>query len=173
MNELKLVKPGEEHINAIHDYRQELLAHNSPFDGCSGLENFEDIAAWVRHCRLSEQEETKPNPAFVTATQFMLLREGQVLGMLALRHELNDFLAEVGGHIGYSVRPTQRRRGYAKTMLALALEECRKRGLARVLLTCDADNAASYKTIEACGGQFDGMIAKDGKDSRRYWIDIN
>gem|GEM_PF-2168347 len=91
-----LIKPDEAHIEAIRDYRREMLSHNSPFDGCGGLQDFEDIAAWVTHCRLYEREETKPNPAFVTGTQFMLMRNGRVLGMLALRHELNDFWRKPG-----------------------------------------------------------------------------
>jgi len=174
MSNPTLVKPSEEYIGAIRAYRQELLDYNSPFDGCGGLMDFEDVAAWVTQCRLFETEETKPNPDWVIAEQFMLVRDGRVLGMLNFRLELNDFLAECGGHIGYSIRPTERRKGYAKTMLALALKECpRGLGVSRVLLTCKADNAGSYKTIEACGGQFERMTQMDGQDLKRYWIEIN
>ncbi|WP_166134414.1 GNAT family N-acetyltransferase [Nocardioides ochotonae] len=92
----------------------------------------------------------------------------EVVGHLALRHELNDWLHELGGHIGYSVRPSRRREGHAARALALALVEARELGLERVLVTCDEDNEASRRTIERNGGVLEDV--RSGK--RRYWIDL-
>jgi len=92
----------------------------------------------------------------------------EVVGHLALRHELNDWLLQFGGHIGYSVRPSRRREGHAGRALALALDEARGLGLARVLVTCDEDNEASRRTIERNGGVLEDV--RSGK--RRYWIDL-
>lgn len=89
-----------------------------------------------------------------------------VLGFLALRHRLNGFLLEQGGHIGYSVRPGARRHGHATRALGLALRRCVELGLERVLLTCDVTNVASARTIEANGGVLEDV--RQGK--RRYWI---
>ncbi|NPC96904.1 GNAT family N-acetyltransferase [Nocardioides sp. zg-DK7169] len=94
--------------------------------------------------------------------------EPEVVGHLAVRHELNAWLHELGGHIGYSVRPTRRREGHAGRALALALEEARGLGLDRVLVTCDEDNEASRRTIERNGGVLEDV--REGK--RRYWIDL-
>ena len=172
MDNLILVKPSEEYIDEISDFRQELIHHNSPFDGCGGLQDYEDISEWITLCRLTEKEETKPNPDWVEAETFMLMEEGngRILGMINFRHYLNDYLAERGGHIGYAIRPTERRKGYAKAMLSLCLSECKKFGLSSVLLTCDPANEGSYRTIEACGGQFERMAELDGKNFFRYWI---
>ena len=75
-----------------------------------------------------------------------------------------------GGHIGYSVRPSQRRKGYATEMLRLVLEEARRLGLKQVLVTCDAANEASRRTIRTNGGVLDGAIAEAGRLTQRYWI---
>lgn len=92
--------------------------------------------------------------------------DGEVVGFLALRHRLNDFLLETGGHIGYSVRPTRRREGHATRALGLVLERARELGLDRVLLTCDDDNVASAATIVANGG-----VLEDVRDHKnRYWV---
>ncbi|MDD1477831.1 GNAT family N-acetyltransferase [Arthrobacter sp. H16F315] len=89
------------------------------------------------------------------------------LGSLAIRHELNDFLLNEGGHIGYSVRPSARRRGYASKALADALPVARDLGISRVLITCDEDNLGSRATIEKNGG-----VYEDSRNSkRRYWAD--
>lgn len=100
---------------------------------------------------------------------------GEVVGFLSFRHELNEWLREAGGHIGYSVRESRRRRGYASAALRLGLERAREIGLERVMVTCDDDNVGSYRTIEGAGG-----VLKDVSDQserghamlRRYWITL-
>lgn len=92
---------------------------------------------------------------------------GSLVGFLAFRHRLNDWLLEQGGHIGYSVRPSRRREGHASAALALAVRrEAPLLGLDRVLVTCDLDNVASAATIETCGG----VLEDERSGKRRYWI---
>jgi len=90
----------------------------------------------------------------------------EVIGSLALRHELNTWLLEEGGHIGFSIRPSRRRQGHASRALELGLIEAKALGLERVLLTCDEDNDGSRGTIERNGGVYED--SRQGK--RRYWI---
>lgn len=90
-----------------------------------------------------------------------------VVGFIAVRHSLNDFLLEEGGHIGYSVRPSRRREGHASRALVLGVRRARELGVERVLVTCDEDNLASRRTIEIAGGVYEDT--RHGK--RRYWIE--
>ena len=95
------------------------------------------------------------------------LREGdQILGFLAIRHRLNRYLLEFGGHIGYSVRPSARGRGIATAALEQALVEARELGIERVLVTFDEDNAASRRVIEKAGGHVEDVR----ENRRRYWF---
>jgi predicted acetyltransferase len=107
---------------------------------------------------------------------YWITEGGEVIGFVSFRHELNDWLLQFGGHIGYAVRPLKRRRGYASAGLALALERARELGLERVLLTCDDDNEGSYRTIEGAGGVLENTV--DAADSgeprkRRYWVALS
>lgn len=92
----------------------------------------------------------------------------EVIGFLAIRHRLNDFLLQEGGHIGYSVRPARRGEGHATRALALALDRAAELGIDRALVTCDEDNEPSRRTIEANGGVLEDVR----NDKRRYWIDL-
>ena len=176
MQSLRLIRPNEEDTDEIHAYRHECLDIDSHSHGDSGLSNAEDIPAWIEQCRLTEHQETVPVPSWNEADQFMLVCEGEhrILGMINFRHYLNDYLAEYGGHIGYGVRPSERRKGYAKAMLSLCLEKCREFGLDRVLITCLTSNEASRRTILSCGGIFERIThdSKDKEDLERYWIDL-
>lgn len=106
---------------------------------------------------------------------YWIVEDGEVVGFVSFRHELNEWLREVGGHIGYAVRPSRRRRGYASAGLALALERARELGLPRVLVTCDDDNVGSYRTIERAGGVLQDVSDQSERGYpmvRRYWIDL-
>ncbi|HYI32668.1 MAG TPA: GNAT family N-acetyltransferase [Glaciibacter sp.] len=106
-------------------------------------------------------------PGYVPCTFLWMVENDKFVGSIAIRHELNDFLFEQGGHIGYSVRPSARRRGFAGDALRDALPIAQELGISRVLITCDETNTGSRRTIEKNGGVYEDSRA--GK--RRYWID--
>ena len=95
-----------------------------------------------------------------------------MVGAVNIRHELNDYLLNYGGHIGDGVRPSERRKGYASTIIGLSLKECQKLNIDKVLLVCDKDNIGSAKSIKNNGALLENEIDKDGKIIQRYWIEI-
>jgi predicted acetyltransferase len=109
---------------------------------------------------------------FVPSTFLAIDVGGRLAGRVSIRHELNDFLAREGGHIGYAVRPAFRRQGVATEALRLSLVVARSAGVEDVLVTCDDSNGASAAVIEACGGSLESVIEVDGGSGRlrRYWI---
>ena len=113
-------------------------------------------------------------PGHVRMTTYWGLEGGQIIGSIRLRYELTPALRQLGGNIGYDVRPSLRGQGYGTRMLALMLGRAREAGLDRVLLTCDIDNVASARVIEKNGGvlQFQGMIEGWGKPIAHYWIKL-
>lgn len=110
---------------------------------------------------------------FVPATLYFLIDENRkIYGALQIRHELNDFLLDHGGHIGYGIRPSERRKGLATKMLALSLEKARALGIGRVLITCDKNNLASAKTIMNNGGILENEVVHQDRTTQRYWIQL-
>ena len=113
-------------------------------------------------------------PGRVAATMLFAVVAGQIVGRVHIRHALTPALLEVGGHIGYGVRPEYRRRGHATEMLRQGLEVTRALGIQRALVTCDDDNPGSIRTIERCGGVLENTIPISGATpKRRYWIDLS
>ncbi len=106
----------------------------------------------------------------VPSTTFWGVVDNKVVGNLNLRHYLNKHLREVGGHIGYGVKPSERRKGYATEILRLGLKQAWKLGIKKVLVTCDESNVGSKKVIEANGGIFINKTKKDGVTKLRFWI---
>lgn len=116
--------------------------------------------------------ESQPEPGLVCETSYWAIRNHSVAGRITIRHELNDFLKQFGGHIGYEVRPSARRQGVATAMLREILKTERAQQIGRVLLTCDPDNVGSAKTILANGGVLEKTeISKVvGRMTNYYWI---
>lgn len=110
----------------------------------------------------------------VPSLLFVGVVDGEVVGRLSIRLRLNPFLYNIGGHIGYGVAPAYRRNGYATEMLRQGLEEARKRGMQRVLVTCDLDNTASSRVIEKNGGILENLYdsAELRVPKKRYWIEL-
>lgn len=157
----------------LHDEADARAAHaelaREGFDFLLDLRDGEPWASYVR--RLDEVRGGDVPPDRVPATFLVAEVDGTLVGRISIRHELNDFLANFGGHIGYGVRPAYRRRGYAGAMLRQALVVARSAGVSRVLLTCDDGNEAGASIIERAGGVLEDIrVAPDGIGKRRYWV---
>lgn len=161
-----------EYKNQVLEYKNEFIQNGDNLAGTSYLEEYDVYEEWLKFVLDNENKGTKHTE--VTASVFLAIREedNKLVGIINIRHELNEYLYNYGGHIGYSVRKNERRKGYAKEMLKISLKECSKLEMNKVLLTCDVNNIASKKTIKACGGILENEVFKDGEVIQRYWIFI-
>ena len=174
MDEIKPLKPTIEFADDIMKFRQELLDINCKFAGCGNLKNCLTAKEWLKKIEILENKETYPKGG-VTSNSYIAVRlsDNKIVGIIDFRHHINHPILSVwGGHIGFSVRPTERKKGYAKEMLRQNLQNCKNYGLDKVLLTCDHDNIASKRTIISNGGKYEKDVEVDGKIKNRYWIDL-
>ena len=172
---MKLIEPSMEYAQQIMAYRQEFLQAEGSMDGSGSLRHCETAEEWIRREQLYKSPETLPEGK-VLASQYMYVREAdnKIVGLIQIRHYLNDYLEKYGGHIGYSVAPSERRKGYASAMLKKALDICRKMGLERVMISCYEDNEASRRTILKNGGVYESTATEPDSQRplQRYWIDL-
>lgn len=170
-----LIEPSEIYAEQICEYRQEFLDTNCSMDGCGPLRKCENPITYISECKKYTAPETLPK-GFVTATQFFYVRktDNRLVGMIQVRHYFNDYLAEYGGHIGYSIRPSERRKGYATSMLNAVLPYCREIGLDKILITCIDGNIGSEKTIRNNGGVYESAVYEAGENFnlKRFWITL-
>lgn len=175
MDRLILHLPTEMDGTQIWAYREAVMkADNGTVNGGGGLGESESFAVWLRQ-NISNRRPETVKPDLVPGTTLVAVRETDavLVGFIDIRHTLNDHLLNFGGHIGYSVHPAERRRGYAKEMLRQALSICRAElGLEKILVTCDADNEPSRRTILANGGVLEDTRDQDGTPIQRYWIKL-
>ena len=173
MEKIILVKPDLSYSDEIIKYKEESLKENPLINGSAGLNRFSSIEDWLEELKKRSSEATVPE-GLVPSSTYLGVREkdNYIVGMIDIRHYLNDFLKQFGGNIGYSVRKSERNKGYAKQMLKLALEKCKDLKMKKVLITCDEDNIASEKVILSAGAKFEDIRNVDGENKKRFWIDL-
>lgn len=132
----------------------------------------EAFSAWVEQLQQQSDTSVAVGEGRVHATHWWIVEGDSYLGAIDLRHYLNAVLLDVGGHIGYSIRPSARRRGLATWALGAVLLEARALGLDRVLVTCNNDNIGSARSIERNGGVLEDVRTTDAGIKRRYWITL-
>ena len=170
---LKMIIPTKEYEQQAIEYIQEFQKYHSNINGVGGLYRYlEDYDGWLR--KLEDDRTRTTVTEKVPSETFLLIREAdnRLIGIINIRLKLNDSLLQHGGHIGYGIRPTERRKGYAEYQLYCALKYCDTKGLDRVLVTCYKDNIGSAKTIQNSYGVLENEVLEDDKILQRYWIDV-
>lgn len=173
---IKLVKVSKEYEDDIKEMLEEWLAdcrkYNTNRSPWAIFRNdYHDFDYYMENLETKEESDGKvPDSTF-----FCLDTDrNRFVGAVNIRHYLNDSLLKSGGHIGDGIRPSERRKGYATEMIGLALEQCRKLGIDKVLMTCDKDNIGSRKSILKNGGVLENeFVNEEGNIEQRYWIDLS
>ena len=173
MDKIILVKPDLSYADEIIKYKEESLAESPIINGSAGLDRLSSIEIWLEELKKRSCEDTVPK-GLVPSSTYLGVREkdNYIVGMIDIRHYLNEYLTQVGGNIGYGVRKTERNKGYAKQMLKLALEKCKELKIKKVLITCDEDNIASEKVILSANAKLEDIRNVDGENKKRFWIDL-
>ena len=175
MDEVRLVRPDASYLAQIRAYRNAFADCLDWLHGAQGLKQIKDPAQWLRYLALCQREDTVPEGSHLYS-QFLCVRQhdGKIVGMIGIRRKPLGPPETWGGHIGYSVCPSERRKGYAKQMLHDVLPYCKKLGLDRVLLTAGDENIGSVKTILANGGVLESYVIspRHHVPVGRYWISL-
>jgi len=173
MNEIELLLPNKELESAALEYKREHFDNQEyEMHGSSLFDHTHSYDGWLERLKNNSNEQTV-NPDWVVSTTFFALRkcDNKIIGMIDIRHTLNQYLNLYGGNIGYGVRPSERKKGYATEILKLALKYCKQLGLQKVMLVCYKDNEASRKTIINCGSVLEKeFVYTDGRIVQKFWV---
>ena len=172
---VKLIKLTKEYESALAEMIDEWkedqeINHTNHSPWAIFKNDYHDFDYYLENLEIKSEGD-----GMVPDSVFFLLDEdrNRLLGAVTIRHYLNEFLLRAGGHIGDGIRPSERRKGYATEMIRLALIECKKLGMNRVLITCDRDNIGSAKSIINNGGILENeFVNSDGEIEQRYWITL-
>lgn len=168
MVRLELVIPQKEHEIAVMDFREEFLKARERISGGVGLEQAENYQDWLEHKYI-------PHYGLVDEAVFLAFDSvGNLVGISDIRLGTNDFIQTFAGQIGYNVRPSQRRKGYASEILRLTLKKATQYGYQNILITCNEPNITSAKIIEKNGGVLEKIIPHPGYPNvKRYYINLS
>ena len=177
MEELKLVAPSlddkESALSMLEEIKKIDAGLPWQYSGLANLEESSSYEEWIQE-RENEKSGINLREGFVPATTLFLKRlsDNKICGSISIRHELNEFLLNFGGHIGYSVTPSERGKGYGKLQLKKAIEEAKKLNITSCLITADVENIASNKTILSQGGVLENTVIWKNDPLNRYWIKL-
>ena len=169
---IKLTKDYYEQLKEmIDEWKLDQIKNNTNRSPWSIFKNdYHDFDYYLENLEITEGKDDKvPDSVF-----FLLdIDTNRLIGAVNIRHYLNDYLLKYAGHIGDGIRPSERNKGYGTKMIALALAECKKLSISKVLMVCDKDNVASAKTIINNGGVLENeFVDEKGRIEQRYWIEI-
>lgn len=173
-DELVLVFPTKEYKKEVEEYLQEFLNNGeNEIAGDGGLDRIRDFDKWLEKVQNDLSVDTI-DKGRIPATLYLTIRKSdkKIVGNLQIRHFLNEKLLNYGGHIGDSVRPSERRKGYATEQIRLALEKCKELGIDNVLMDCDKANIGSARSIQKNGGILENEIYVGNELVQRYWISL-
>lgn len=178
MEKFYLEEPSLKRKEEAIEYILEHIKNKSNISGSGGLDDgYKNYVEWLEKNDLRKSSLTCPENRCPSYTYFLIREnDNKIVGMINIRYNLNDYMLEFGGHIGYGIRPTERNKGYNKINLYLGLLESRKIGLDKVLLTVLDTNPASFKTIFSLGGILENKIPDNEYENillGRYWIDVD
>ena len=175
---MELVQPSAEYkdsfIEAVKEYKGEGETEPTRSYRNLSIDDLEaDFEAFVERERSHAEGKNQPE-GYIPQTELWLVDGGEYIGRVSVRQRLNEHLLQIGGHIGYNIRPSKRGRGYGNKILELALRKAKEMGIDKVRITCDVDNIASRKIIEKSGGVLDSEIPnpETGVNKARFWINI-
>lgn len=178
-DEIILIKPTIEYKKQAKEMMGEARKYDADnpdiWAGYSSMQKCNTYEEWLEKLD-ADLDFDNIKPGRVPAATYFLLRisDNKIIGIINIRYELNEYLENFGGHIGYSIRATERRKGYGRKQLLLALEKCLEIHINKVLITCRESNKASAKVIESCGGIYEDtrFNEKENDNFKRYWINL-
>ena len=170
---IALIDPSVDLENTYYDYIEDFNSHSErivPFT----LRFKESLPSIVQQLKNASKGIGLPDGHVPHSTFWLVKDSSRLLGVSNLRHKLTKEMEIVGGHIGYSVRPSERGKGYATLLLSLTLDKASEIGLNRVLVTCSKSNIASERVIQKNAGIFESEVSSHDGDliTRRYWISL-
>lgn len=168
---IKLLRPTMKYAADIMEMRQELLNNDNKysFAGCGTLKNCQSAEEWIESCDVKEYPD-----AMIPTSRCIAVRENddKIVGVVDLRHHIeHPVLRDWGGHIAYTVRPSERRKGYVKEMMRQVLQKGKEMGIDKIMISCNDDNVISEKVILSNGGVYERSAKHDGVVTKIFWID--
>ena len=167
---ITLKRPTKEYESEALAFKQEFIENGeTTINGSELLDQMDSYDEWLKSVTDNISPDTVNPEWVVTDTYFAFDEDDNIVGIIDLRHELNDFLKDYGNS-GYSVRPSQRRKGYATEMLKLIIERARQIGMDKLQLSVETSNEASVKTITKNGGKYERSFSYEGEEAAVYMI---